>query len=136
MQDSCREFPNLLAVLLRGTPMGRLFPNHPSLRRYLMADWDHDTPRQVDWVLGACLMIRRQAWEAVGPLDEGFFMYYEDIDWCYRARAAGWDVYYLPQAHVLHHHRRDSARGFVNRLTLEHMKSIMRLFRKHRLPWW
>jgi len=135
VQTSCRRFPSRLAVLLRGTPLGRLFPRHPSLCRYLMTEWDHASTRPVDWVLGACMMIRRQAWQAIGPLDEGFFMYYEDIDWCYRARQAGWSVYYVPAARITHHHRRESARGIFNRLTREHLKSIMRLFRKHDLPW-
>jgi GT2 family glycosyltransferase len=135
VQDSCREFPNLLAVILRGTPLHRVFPNHPSLRRYLLADRPHDTLQEVDWVLGACLLMRREAWEEVGPLDEGFFMYYEDIDWCYRARRAGWAIYYAPAARITHHHRRQSAKGLFNRLTKEHIKSIMRLFRKHNLAW-
>ena len=134
IQSSCREFPNLLGVVLRGTPLCRLFPNHPSLARYLMSDCDRQVSREVDWVLGACMIIRRQAWEAVGPLDEGFFMYYEDIDWCYRARQAGWSIHYVPAARVTHHHRRESARGLFNKLTREHIKSIMRLFRKHDLP--
>lgn len=135
VQTSCREFPNLLAVILRGTPLHRCFPHNPSLQRYLLSDWNHDTLRAVDWVLGACLLIRRQAWEAVGPLDEGFFMYYEDIDWCYRARQADWLTYYLPSAQITHHHRRESARGVFNRLTKEHIKSIIHLFRKHDLAW-
>ena len=135
VQTSCREFPNLLAVILRGTPLHRFFPDHPSLHRYLMSDWDRQTVRAVDWVLGACLIIRREAWDAVGPLDEGFFMYYEDIDWCYRARQAGWSVHYLPSAKITHHHRRESAGGPFNRLTREHIKSIIHLFRKHDLTW-
>jgi len=135
VQTSCREFPNLLAVILRGTPLHRLFPYNPSLCRYLMNDWDHGSVRRVDWVLGACLIIRRQAWEAVGPLDEGFFMYYEDIDWCRRAGQGGWASYYVPAAKITHHHRRESARGLFSRLTKEHVKSIIRLFRKYDLAW-
>lgn len=135
IQSSCREFPTLLAITWRGTPLHRFFPQLPALRRYLMAEWDHMTARQVDWVLGACLIIRRQAWEEVGALDENFFMYYEDIDWCYRARSAGWATYYIPSARITHAHRRQSAAGIFNRLTWEHMKSIMRLFRKHDLAW-
>jgi len=135
IQGSCRAFPNLLAVILRGTPLHRYFPNNASLRRYLLSDWAHDSLREVDWVLGACLLIRRAAWEEVGPLDDRFFMYYEDIDWCYRARQAGWIIYYVPTAQITHHHRQESARGLFNRLTKEHIKSIIRLFRKHDLAW-
>jgi len=136
VQSSCRRFPNFLGVILRGTPLHRLFPRHPSLRRYLMEDCDRMQTREVDWILGACMLIRRQAWQEVGPLDEGFFMYYEDIDWCYRAHEAGWKIYYVPEARITHHHRRESAHGLFNRLTWVHIRSIMRLFRKHPLPLW
>jgi GT2 family glycosyltransferase len=60
-------------------------------------------PTMVDWVSGACMILRRQALEEIGPMDERFFMYFEDADLCRRAREAGWLVYYLPQVEVLHH---------------------------------
>jgi GT2 family glycosyltransferase len=132
IQPSGRRFPSLLAVLLRGTRLHRLC-NKP-VTRYLMADWDHSSVREVDWVLGACLLLSRKALEDVGLLDEGFFLYYEDIDLCYRLKARGWKVYYNPQIQVVHYYQRASAQGIPNRLTLEHIKSIFRLFKKHPLP--
>lgn len=133
VQPSCRSFPTLRAVVLRGTGLDRLFPNSQSVRRYLLSDWDHQQARQVDWVLGGCMLLRRQALDQVGLFDEGFFMYYEDIDWCLRAKRAGWQVHYVPDAQVVHFYQRDSARG-VNRLLFYHTRSIARLFLKHRLP--
>jgi GT2 family glycosyltransferase len=135
VQLSCREFPNLLSVVLRGTKLDRFFPGNASLQRYLMSDWDHQQMREVDWLLGACILLRRSALDTVGMFDDGFFLYYEDIDWCSRAWTAGWHIHYLPQAQILHHYQRESARG-LNRQFFHHLHSIVRLFRKHRLPLW
>jgi GT2 family glycosyltransferase len=62
-----------------------------------------NTPTRIDHPLGACMLIRRAAWEDVGPLDEGYFMYMEEIDWCRRARARGWEVWHQPAAVAIHH---------------------------------
>ena len=131
LQYSCRNFPTLAAVLFRGLSLARWFPIPRSYQRYLMADWDHNQIREVDWVLGACLMIRPDALKEVGLMDEKFFLYYEEIDWCYRAKKKGWRIVYLPGAEVMHHYLRMSAGGMPGRLTLIHMKSIVRYFRKH-----
>lgn len=66
-------------------------------------DWSPTTPLAVDWVSGACMLVRRKAIEDIGLLDERFFMYFEDNDWCLRLRRAGWTVWYVPTARVLHH---------------------------------
>ncbi|MBC8447648.1 MAG: glycosyltransferase family 2 protein [Chloroflexi bacterium] len=134
VQTSCRAFPTLWAVFLRGSGLSRFFPRSRALRQYLMEDGDHGQTQEVDWLLGACLWMRRRTLDEVGWLDEGFFLYYEDIDWCYRARQAGWQIYYLPSARILHRHQRESARG-INKLTWVHVRSIIRLFRKHDLAW-
>ncbi|MEW6755307.1 MAG: glycosyltransferase family 2 protein [Candidatus Latescibacterota bacterium] len=134
LQLSCRRFPSLRAILLRGLHLRRLAP--VAVDRYLMADWDHATCRAVDWVIGACLMVRRSAVEAVGGFDAGFFLYYEDVDLCYRARQAGWSVLYDPGLVVPHAHRRESAALLPRRQTIEHLRSLVRLFWKHRFPLW
>ena len=133
LQLSCRRFPSLLTVLLRTTRLERVVRG--PTRSYLMQDWDHAAAREVDWVMGACAILRREALDAVGLLDEGFFMYYEDIDLCRRLWAAAWKVYYNPEVVVRHEHQRGSATLIPNRLTWEHARSLVRLFRKHRLPW-
>ena len=86
--------PTLGYLLARG--LNRLL-----LRRYLH-DWATDATQEVDWVSGACLMVRRRAIEQAGLLDENIFMYFEDNDWCLRIRKVGWKVYYNPQASIVH----------------------------------
>jgi len=134
LQLSCRRFPTWRAVLQRGTRLDGVFPG--AVRRYLMGDWNHESGREVDWVMGACMVLRRAALEDVGLLDEGFFMYYEDIDLCRRMWQEGWKVYYHPEVKVRHEHQRASASLLPNRLTYEHARSAVRLFRKHGFPWW
>lgn len=134
LQLSCRRFPTLRAILLRACRLDGLFSG--PVQHYLMQDWDHAEVRPVDWAIGACLGLRREALEQVGLLDEGFFMYYEDVDLCYRLGQAGWKVYYQPGIEVRHEHQRGSASLLPNRLTWEHARSLVRLFRKHRLSWW
>lgn len=134
LQHSCRRFPTLLAVLLRGTRLDGLIAG--PVNEYLMRDWDHAERRQVDWSIGACMLLRRKAVEDVGLLDEGFFMYYEDTDLCRRLADVGWKVYYEPTATVKHEHRRQSASLVPRRATRAHFHSLIRLFRKHGLSWW
>lgn len=75
--------------------------NQLLFHRYLH-DWATDKVQEVDWVTGACLLVRREAIDQVGLLDESIFMYFEDNDWCLRIRKAGWKVYYNPQAEIVH----------------------------------
>jgi GT2 family glycosyltransferase len=85
LQYSCRRYPNLGTGFFRNTPLGRLFPKNRFTIDYLMQDWDHTTPRDVDWLSAAALMIRRPLAEQLGGFDEDFFMYCEDVDLCWRA---------------------------------------------------
>jgi len=104
LEYSARAFPDHLTFLFnRYSLLTRLFPNNRFSRRYLLTDWDHASVRDVDWVSGACLMVRREAIERVGPMDEAFFMFNEDVDWCRRMRTSGWAVSYVPDAVVIHH---------------------------------
>ncbi len=130
LQPSCRSFPTLLTGFFRYTLLGRLFPQNRFTREYLLSDFDHLEPREVDWLSGACLAVRREAWERVGGFDEGFFMFCEDTDLCYRMREAGWRVYYVPQAEA-YHKRGGSANQAVARMTIAWHRSMLRFYRKH-----
>lgn len=82
---------------------GLFTDNNRYTRAYKMLDVDHGIERDVDWVSGAAMMVRREAFEQIGGFDEGFFMYVEDLDLCARVKQAGWRVVYYPKAQMLHH---------------------------------
>jgi GT2 family glycosyltransferase len=130
IQDSCRRFYTFRSLLLRRTALGWLFPNARSLRQHVMADFDHRSERAVDWVLGGCMLVRRQARERAGPPDGRFFLYFEDVDWCYRMWQAGWDVLYTPEARFIHRHERASARGAFHRAWWLHLGSLISFYEK------
>ncbi len=138
LQYSCRTFYTFRTLLHRRTPIGKLFPKSTVVRDHLMMDWDHDTVREVDWMLGACMMVRREAILEVGLMDERFFMYFEDVDWCYRMKQHGWRVVYVPGAEMRHVHRRDSAKGggLLNTRLLAHLGSMFRFFDKWNVLLW
>ncbi|HEX7880142.1 MAG TPA: glycosyltransferase, partial [Candidatus Eisenbacteria bacterium] len=129
LQPTCRTRYTLKTILLRRTPLGKLFPNDPTVREHLMLDYDHATPRNVDWVAGACMMVRREALDEVGPMDERYFLYFEDVDWCTRMHRRGWGVWYVPDAVMTHGYRRASAGGF-NKATRAHAESLLRFWEK------
>jgi N-acetylglucosaminyl-diphospho-decaprenol L-rhamnosyltransferase len=96
-QPSAFAFPGLIQVALDLFPIERLVDTPLNGRVYSAA------PRQVDHPLGACMLIRRAAWLDVGPLDEGYFMYLEEIDWAQRAHRRGWQIWFEPRAAAVHH---------------------------------
>ena len=95
-----------------------------------MSGTDHKETMEVDWVIGACLMTRRETIDEVGMLDEDFFMYAEDVDWCYRMRQAGWKVEYFPEAEVMHHYEKSAGKA-PYRMNLERHRSMWRFYNKH-----
>lgn len=134
LQHSCRRFTTPAHFLIRGLRLDGLLANTSTVRDAVYADWDHADVRDVDYVTGACMMVRREALADVGLMDEGYELYFEDQDWCYRMWQAGWRVAYVPQAQMIHHHQRASARGLFSRSTRVHVQSMIRYFRKHHLP--
>lgn len=130
VQSSRRRFPTLATAFLESTVVQQWFPRNRVLARYYIQDRSDDEEQEVDWVIGACLLIRRQAWEQVGPLDEGFFMYSEELDWCRRLKAAGWRVVYTPWAKVVHHEGQSSSQVVPAR-HIYFQSSKVRYFRKH-----
>jgi hypothetical protein len=130
LQHSCRRFYTVTAIVLRRTPLGQLLPRHAALRHHLMLDWDHDDVRDVDWLQGSCLMLRRTALHEVGGMDGRFFLYFEDVDLCRRLHAAGWGVYYVPQARLVHSYRRGSHGRVISVAKVHHALSSLRYFFK------
>jgi GT2 family glycosyltransferase len=126
-QASHSPFPNLWQEFLILSGLGRLFYGrwYPS-----RGPKEERGPQPVDYVEGACLLVRREAFEQVGGLDEGYFMYAEEVDWCYTMRKKGWQVWYQPKAKVIHlgggssQNRQPQREGDLYR-------SRVRFFRKH-----
>jgi GT2 family glycosyltransferase len=102
IQSSRRRFPTPATLFLESTQLQRFWPDNAVLRRYYVQDRSDAEPQDVDWLVGACLCVRAAAAHQVGLLDERFFMYSEELDWCRRFRAAGWRVSYVPAAEVTH----------------------------------
>jgi hypothetical protein len=130
LQYSCRHFPNIWAAMFRHTLLGRLFPRASSTRDYLMQDWDHASERQVDWVSGACLLLRREVFEQIGGLDERFFWGSEDVDLCLRVQRGGWEVWYTPQPTITHAIGRSTDQAIVATIVRTH-RGMQRLYVKH-----
>lgn len=124
LYPSARTFPSLVDAAGHAF-LGWLAPQNRWSRRYKMLDWDHAGARRVDWVSGACLLVRRRAFSSLGGFDESYFMYMEDVDLCWRARRAGWDVGYEPAA-VVSHVQGVSADLHPYRMILSHHRSLLR----------
>jgi len=130
-QNSIANFPSLASELLNKSLLRWLFPKKfPGKRR------NYSEPFEVDSVIGACMMVRREAMKQVGLLDEDYFLFLEETDWCYRMRKAGWKVYHVPQAEV-YHSQGKSVEKEKKRAKVEYYRSRNLFFKKHRgtLQW-
>jgi len=107
LQSSRRRFPTTATLFLESTWLESLAPRS-SLERYYVLDRPDDSMADVDWVTGAAMLVRHRVIQQVGGMDEGFFMYSEELDWCRRIKAAGWRVMYYPPAQIIHHEGKSS----------------------------
>lgn len=131
LQSTCFMFPSLLNMLLSSTYLYKLFPHNRFFGREAMSWWDRNDVRQVDVVTGCFMLVRRKAIEQVGLMDERFFMYAEEADWCYRFNKAGWEVLFTPQAEIVHFGGQ-STKNMANDMTLQLRAGILQFIQKHR----
>jgi hypothetical protein len=136
-QYSCYRFYRPITILYRRTFLGKTRQGKKEIARFLMKDYDRESVRCVDWLMGACLMVREKAIDDVGGMDERFFLYFEDVDWCRRFWKGGWRVCYMPTALFSHYHQKSSEKngllGMVsNRIVREHISSAIKYFWKYR----
>jgi N-acetylglucosaminyl-diphospho-decaprenol L-rhamnosyltransferase len=130
IQASARRFPDMTTGLAGRTSwLSRVLPGNPLTRRNLTTS-PADGVRQVDWVSGALMLIRRETFDRLGGFDEGFFLYWEDADFCRRAASAGWTTWYAPVAEVVHRTARASRHAPVRSLAAFHA-SAFRYYWKH-----
>lgn len=132
IQPSARRFPTPLAFLFRRLDFIPFIKNSKTIRNHEMADWDRSDIRVVDYVIGAFQMIRREALNEVGLLDENIFYGPEDIDFCLRMHQKGWKVYFYPYTSVIHYEQRVTKKKFFSKLTWLHIKGILYFYVKHR----
>ena len=130
-QPSRRSFPTVRGTLVRRTPFRRLRPPLEHQRDHYLLDERPTEPVPADWMLGGCLLLRRTMLEELGGFDEGFRMYGEEIDLCFRAAMAGWERWYVPAAVVRHRWDAATDKRFFTRRTLWHWRGILRFVRKH-----
>ena len=158
LQSSRRRFPTFATALFESTPLAWHWPANPWARRYRMEDQvsgirdqgsgsrgaqredrarsaDSLAPigQEVDWVVGAALMVRREVLAQVGGFDEGYFMYSEELDLCRRIKEAGWQIVYLPTAQIIHHEGKSSEQVVAAR-HIRFQTSKVRYFRKFHGP--
>jgi GT2 family glycosyltransferase len=125
-QNSIANFPSIATELLNKSLLRWLFP-----KRFPGKGREYSGPIEVDSVIGACMMVRREALDQVGLLDEGYFLFLEETDWCYRMKKAGWKIYHVPQAEVYHFQGR-SAETVKKRAKVEFYRSRYHFFKKNR----
>ena len=134
IQRSCRQFPTFTGMLFELIGLSKLFPKGSSygakFRAYKMLDWDHDDKREVDQPEGACLLVKREVFQEVGILDEGYFMLFEEVDWCFRVKNAGWQIWFTPEAQVLHHYGQSIKQVKVKMIISSH-RGLYRFWKKH-----
>lgn len=130
-QPSRRRFPTVSGTVVRRTPLRHLLRPQERQRSHYLLDEEVRGPVAADWMLGAFLLLRRAMLDELGGFDEGFRLYGEDIDLCYRAARAGWERWYVPAATVVHRSSAVTDRRFLTRHTWWHMQSIARFVRKH-----
>lgn len=133
LQFSCRRFPNPVAALFRNTVFGRLFPNNRFTREYLMTDLPHDSVSEVDWVSGAAMVVSEEFLNRVGLLDPEYFMFCEDVDWCFRAWKSGLKVVYYPEALITHAVGKSTDKA-PNRMIGGFHRSMYRFYSKNMVP--
>jgi len=130
-QPSRRTFPTLSGTLVRRTPLRLVLRPRERQRGHYLLDERPSEPVEADWMLGALLLLRREMLEELGGFDEGFRLYGEDIDLCYRAAKAGWERWYVPAARVSHGYPAVIDERFLTRRTLWHWRGMLRFVRKH-----
>ena len=131
MHLACRRsFPTPSIAFYRLAGLSQAFPRNPRFGRYNLTFVDPDAAIEVESVCGACLVVRRAVVDQIGLLDERFFMYGEDLDWCLRARQAGWTVRYEPSIVVQHQHGAASRKRVV-RTTFHFFRAMDLFYRKH-----
>ncbi|MBW2242680.1 MAG: glycosyltransferase family 2 protein [Deltaproteobacteria bacterium] len=126
-QNCIHNYPSLATELIPKGVLEKLFP-----RRFPSKRYEHAEPIPVQAVLGACLFVRREVLDQVGPMPEEYFFFLEETDWCYRIAAAGWKIMHIPDAHVIHIFGASTKKKIPAETRIEYHRSLYHFFRKNR----
>ena len=130
LQRSVRGFPTLWRLATEYFFLRKLAPRSQALNAFYAGGFDHREAREIEWAMGSCFLVRREACDAVGVFDEDFFLFSEETDWFYRLHAAGWAIWYFPGAEAVH----VGGATHGGRMFDENVKGHLRFFAKHRGP--
>ena len=128
LQRSVRGFPTVWRLATEYLFLRKLAPRSRLLNAFYAGGFAHDEVLEAEFLMGSCMLVRREAADEVGPLDEGFFLFSEETDWCYRFRQAGWKVVFFPDAEVVH----VGGASHGGRLFREQVRGHLRFLAKHR----
>jgi len=135
VHTSCRTFITLSIMLLYRTPLNLFHFARKIIDRHFLKDFDFNKNREVDWICGAAMFARREALEDVGLMDERYFLYVEDMDWCRRFWQKGWKVVYFSEASIIHKAEYESTKngfkGVFKKNTWYHLSSLMKYWLKY-----
>ena len=131
--DSCRIFPSIWTYIVSALYLDNIFPKIRIFNSEHLTYFSHDEIRDVDYLAGCFMMVRREVVDSLGPLDERFFIYQEEVDWCKRIKDSGWRITFFPGAEAVHHHAVSSSKDPV-RFSVEQLKSILQYWDKHAGP--
>ena len=129
-QGSCRSFPDALGVFFEYTGLSRVFPKSRRFGSYRMTYFRYNREAEVDQPMGSCLLLSRKAVDEVGMFDKDFTIFFNEVDWCYRAKQKGWKVYFTPDAEVLHHGGASTRQAKADMAGESH-RAMQEFYRKH-----
>lgn len=135
VQFNAKRFPGLFALLARRLSFMNLIDGGRALSQHEMRDWNRGDTREVDYLIGACQVFRRELLDQIGCLDEAIFYGPEDIDFCLRARRAGWQVWYRHDVRIIHHEQRLTKRNPLSKISRKHYVGLLHFFSKHGLTY-
>ncbi len=132
-QPSLRSFPTPAALLFASLGLDKLFPRSRLFGRYRMSWFTYDRAVEVDQPMASAWLVRKEAWEHVGGMDETMPIFFNDVDFCWRVKKAGWRIYFLPDAVVVHHHGASTRLLGIGKLWASHY-GLLRFYDKHFHP--
>ena len=131
IQPSCRRFPSLSSQLLIMLKLHHVFKNAKSLKKYYMSDFDYMENREVDQVMGAFFMVNRNVINKVGLLDEKYWLWFEEVDYCYQTRKAGFKIYFTKEAEIIHHKAESFNQMLAPKKQIAINNSLIHYFKKN-----